>query len=458
MNLSEQMESGNIPKLLLKFSLPAIIGLLVNALYNIVDSIFVGQGVGELALAGVTVGLPVVTTFMACVMLIGMGATSLISIRLGEKKEQEAEKIVANALILFLVIGISLAGVGLIFLEPILIFFGASPEVLPYATDYMRIILLGGIFFAIGTGMNNFIRAEGNPKTAMNTMLIGTVVNIVLDYVFIFIFHWGIKGAAIATIVSYGVTSAWVLHYFLAGNSALKIRLENFKLEKKIVKAIVFIGFPTFILQITGSIQQLILNRSLVRYGGDLALATIGILMSTVTFLVMPAMGISQGAQPIIGYNYGAKKYERVKDTLKLSIVAATGIVTIGFIISKIWPVQIISLFNKNPELIATGAHAMGIFFKFIPLVGMQMISASYFQAVGKPSQATLLGLSRQVLIFIPLLLILPRYWGLEGIWWSGPLSDLGAFILTGIWLWFEIRALNRIKDVSDSTANIFAD
>lgn len=458
MNLSEQMESGNIPKLLLKFSLPAIIGLLVNALYNIVDSIFVGQGVGELALAGVTVGLPVVTTFMACVMLIGMGATSLISIRLGEKKEQEAEKIVANALILFLLIGISLAGVGLIFLEPILSFFGASPEVLPYATDYMRIILLGGIFFAIGTGMNNFIRAEGNPKTAMNTMLIGTVVNIVLDYVFIFIFHWGIKGAAIATIVSYGVTSAWVLHYFLAGNSALKIRLENFKLEKKIVKAIVFIGFPTFILQITGSIQQLILNRSLVRYGGDLALATIGILMSTVTFLVMPAMGISQGAQPIIGYNYGAKKYERVKDTLKLSIVAATGIVTIGFIISKIWPVQIISLFNKNPELIATGAHAMGIFFKFIPLVGMQMISASYFQAVGKPSQATLLGLSRQVLIFIPLLLILPRYWGLEGIWWSGPLSDLGAFILTGIWLWFEIRALNRIKDVSDSTANIFAD
>ncbi|NLA71900.1 MAG: MATE family efflux transporter [Clostridiaceae bacterium] len=458
MNQSDQMESANIPKLLLKFSLPAIVGLLVNALYNIVDSIFVGQGVGELALAGVTVGLPVVTTFMACIMLIGMGATSLISIRLGERKGQEAEKIVANALVLFLVIGVSLTVVGLIFLKPMLIFFGAGPDILPYAVDYMRIILLGSILFAIGTGMNNFIRAEGNPKTAMNTMLIGTVVNIVLDYVFIFVFKWGIKGAAIATIISYGVTSVWVLHHFIAGNSILKIRIENFKLEKRLVKAIVLIGFPSFILQITGSVQQIILNRSLSRYGGDLALATIGILMSTITFLIMPAMGISQGAQPIIGYNYGAKKYERVKDTLKLSIVAATGIVTLGFVISKIWPVQIISLFNNNPELIKTGTHAMGIFFKFIPLVGMQMISASYFQAVGKPNQATLLGLSRQIIIFIPLLLILPHFWGLEGVWWSGPLSDLGAFVLTGLWLWHEIRALNKIQESSETKVTIFTD
>ncbi|NLC03121.1 MAG: MATE family efflux transporter, partial [Tissierellia bacterium] len=400
------------------------------------------------------VSFPFVTTFMACVMLIGMGATSLISIRLGEGKGDEAEKIIGNALVLLVVLGISITVIGLIFLKPILIFFGASPAVLPYATDYMRIILIGSIFFAIGTGMNNFIRAEGNPKIAMNTMLIGTVTNIILDYIFIFIFHWGIKGAAAATIISYAVTSTWVLYHFLAGNSKLKIKIENLKLKKIVVKAIIIIGFPTFVLQITGSIQQLILNRNLAHYGGDTALAVVGIIMSIVTFLVMPAIGISQGAQPIIGYNYGAKQYERVKDTLKLSIVAATGIVTVGFLISKIWPRQLVSLFNNDPELIAMGIHGMDIFFKFLPLVGVQMISSSYFQAVGKPNQATLLGLSRQVIIFIPLLIILPGIWGLDGVWWSAPFSDLGAFILTGIWLLIEIRQLNKSRDLVKKQAH----
>lgn len=448
MKESEQMAVETIPKLLLKFSLPAIIGMLVSSLYNIVDSIFVGRGVGGLALAGVTVSIPIITIFMACIMLVGMGATSLISIRLGEGKGQEAEKIIGNALVLFLIIGVTLTIIGLIFLEPLLIFFGASPNVLPYSMDYMRIILLASTLLAIGTGMNNFIRAEGNPKIAMNTMLIGALTNIVLDYIFIFIFKWGVKGAAAATAISYGVTSTWVLYHFLAGNSSLKIRIENLKLKGLVVKGIVIIGFPTFILQVTGSIQQLILNRSLAELGGDVALTVIGIIMSVVTFLVMPAMGISQGAQPIIGYNYGAKNYGRVKDTLKLSILAATSIVSLGFLISKLWPGELIQLFNDDPETIELGVHSMGIFFKFLPLIGVQMISSSYFQAVGKPNQATLLGLSRQVLIFIPLLVILPRYWGLEGVWWSAPLSDLGAFALTGLWLWFEIRNLSKNEDL----------
>ena len=444
MSKSEQMAREKIPKLLLKFSLPAVVSLLVNSLYNIIDSIFVGRGVGDLGLAGVTVTFPIVTTFMACIMLIGIGATSLISIRLGEKKGSEAEEIVGNALVLFLIIGLILTVLGLIFLKPILIFFGASPAVLPYATDYMRIILLGSIFLALGTGMNTFIRAEGNPKIAMNTMLIGTITNIILDYIFIFIFNWGIKGAAAATIVSYAVNTTWVLYHFLSGNSQLKLKIENLKLKKVLVKSIFIIGFPTFVLQVTSSIQQLILNRSLASYGGDTALAVIGIIMSIVTFLVMPAMGISQGAQPIIGYNHGAKNYGRVKDTLKLSILSATVIVTFGFLISKIWPTQLISLFNEDPKLIELGVHGMDIFFKFLPLVGVQMISASYFQAVGKPNQATLLSLSRQVIIFIPLLIILPRYFGLEGVWWSAPLSDIGAFLLTGIWLWVEIKTLSK--------------
>lgn len=346
MDESKEMEVGKISSLLLKFSLPAIIGMLVNAMYNIVDSAFVGRGVGDLALAGITVSLPIMTTFMACVMLIGMGATSLISIRLGEKKGKEAEEIIGNALVLFVIIGLILTILGLIFLEPILALFGASPDVMPYSIDYMRVILLGSVFMAIGLGMNNFIRAEGNPKIAMNTMLIGAITNIILDYIFIFIFNWGIKGAAFATIISYTVTSTWVLYHFLAGNSKLKIRRENLRLKKVIVKEILLVGFPTFAMQITGSIQHLILNRSLAHHGGDIALATVGIIMSISTLLVMPAMGISQGAQPIIGYNYGAKKFGRVKDTLKLSILSATSIVTLGFLVSKILPNQLISLYN----------------------------------------------------------------------------------------------------------------
>ena len=309
----------------------------------------------------------------------------------------------------------------------------------------MRIILVGTVFLAVGTGMNNFIRAEGQPRIAMNTMLIGTVTNIVLDYLFIFIFNWGIKGAAAATIISYGVTSTWVLYHFLSGKSVLKIKKKNFALDAILIRGIVTVGFPTFVMQVTGSIQQMILNRKLEQYGGDMALAVVGIIMSITTFLVMPAMGIAQGAQPIMGYNFGAKNLKRVKSTLILSMIWTTCIISVGLVVSKIWPATLVGLFNKNPELISLGVYAMNIFFKFIPLVGLQMLSTSYFQAVGKPNQATLLGLSRQVFIFIPLLFVLPHFWGLEGIWWSAPFSDLGAFILTGGWLWVEFKRLDKL-------------
>lgn len=455
MDKSSQMLELSIPKLLLKFSLPAIVALLVNAFYNIVDSIFVGQGVGDMGLAGVTVCFPIVTTFIAFIMLVGMGATSLISIRLGEKKHEEAETIAGNALVLFVLISIILSVFCLVFLEDILVIFGATSTVLDYAVDYMSIILLGSVFLAIGTGMNNFIRAEGSPKIAMRTMIIGAITNIILDYVFIFIFNWGIKGAAFATVISYIVTSICVLFYFFSKKSSLKIKANNLKLNKSTTLQIIKLGIPTFTIQITSSIQHLILNRSLSRYGGELALAAIGIIMSVTTFLVMPAMGIGQGAQPILGFNKGAKEYNRVKDTLKLSIVSATTVIAIGFVISKIWPAQIVSIFNKNPRLIEMGVHGMGIFFKFIPLVGVQMLGSNYFQAVGKANKATILGLSRQIFIFIPLLIILPYYWGLEGVWWSAPLSDIGAFIFTGVWLLFELKELNKMKYKEETAYNL---
>ncbi|HZK22143.1 MAG TPA: MATE family efflux transporter, partial [Oscillospiraceae bacterium] len=258
-----------------------------------------------------------------------------------------------------------------------------------------------------------------------------------------------------ATVISYIVTSICVLFYFFSKKSSLKIKANNLKLNKSTTLQIIKLGIPTFTIQITSSIQHLILNRSLSRYGGELALAAIGIIMSVTTFLVMPAMGIGQGAQPILGFNKGAKEYNRVKDTLKLSIVSATTVIAIGFVISKIWPAQIVSIFNKNPRLIEMGVHGMGIFFKFIPLVGVQMLGSNYFQAVGKANKATILGLSRQIFIFIPLLIILPYYWGLEGVWWSAPLSDIGAFIFTGVWLLFELKELNKMKYKEETAYNL---
>lgn len=447
MSRSEELSSGSIPKLLLKYSLPAITGMLVNALYNIVDSIFVGQGVGELALAGTTVSFPIIIILMAFIMLVGMGATALISIKLGESKEDEAEKIIGNSLVLFIIVGVFLTIIGSIVIEPLLIFFGATENIMPYSLDYMRIILMGSLFMAIGIGMNNFIRAEGNPKMAMYTMLIGAVTNVVLDYVFIFIFSWGIKGAALATIMSHGVSGTWVLYYFLSGKSALRIRKENFKLEIPVMKNIAAVGFPAFALQITNSIQHLILNRSLAHYGGDLALAAIGIVMSVASLLIMPVIGLSQGAQPIIGFNHGAKNFKRVKDTLKLAVLVATSIVSIGFISIRLGATQLVKLFNDNPELIDLGTHAMVVFFFFLPLIGLQIIGSNYFQAIGRARKATVLSLSRQVLIFIPLVLILPRFYGLDGIWRAAPASDLGAFLLTSSCLFYEIKQLNKKQE-----------
>ncbi len=450
MQHEDQMGVEKISTLLLKFSLPAITGMLVNALYNVVDSVFVGRGVGDMALAGVTVSLPIVIILMAFVMLIAMGATALISIRLGEQKQAESEEIVGNALGLIIILGLGLTILGLIFLEPLLRAFGASEVVLPYAVDYMRIILMGSVFMAVGVGMNNFIRAEGNPRIAMYTMLIGAFTNIILDYVFIFIFHWGVEGAALATIMSYMVTSSWVLYYFISGKSKLKLQFKNIKPNKLLIKGIIAVGFPAFAIQITSSVQQLILNRSLVHYGGDLALAAIGIIMSIANLLIMPILGISQGAQPIIGFNYGAKKFKRVKKTLLASIGAATAILVVGFAMIKVWPAQLVGIFNENPDLIELSVDAMLIFFTFIPLIGVQIIGGSYFQAIGKPTQSTIISLSRQVLIFIPLLLILPSFWGLEGVWRAAPIADVGAFALAAVWLWYEVKKLEKIEKVEE--------
>lgn len=455
MKQQNEMATTSIPKLLMRFSLPAIIALLVNALYNVVDSIFVGRGVGELALAGVSVSFPIITTIIAFVMLIGMGGTALISIYLGEKKEEEAERVMANAFVMLVIVSVTIGVIGLFFLDKIIMLFGSTEEVLPQARSYMRIMFIGAPFLGISTGVNAFIRAEGNPKTAMSTMLIGAITNIALDVLFIYVFKWGIQGAAAATVISYIVSSTWVVSYFLSKRSKLKLRFNYMKLEKDRIFKIMKIGFPTFVIQVTSSIQQLILNRSLSKYGGSDALAIIGVIMNLTTFLVLPAMGIGQGAQPILGYNKGANKHKRVKETLIYSLISATVIIFIGYLIAKIFPYQIFGLFAESKDIIEGGVYAMQIFFKFIPLVGVQMIASSYFQATGKSNQATILGLSRQVFLFIPIIIVFPYIWGIDGAWWSAPVSDIAAFILTGVWLFIEVRRYDEVeqksKDLYDS-------
>ncbi len=444
MDHSKQLGEGSISTLLLKFSIPAIVGMLVSALYNIVDRIFVGRGVGSLAIAGTTIGFPIMLIIMAFSMLVGMGATSLISIRLGAKKKDEAELIAGNALLLLIIISVTLSVLGLLFLTPLLQLFGASNDVLPYASDYMRIILMGSVLLGISFGMNNFIRAEGNPRTAMYTMLVAAVANITLDYYFIFILGLGIKGAALATVIAQGISAGWILYYFFGGKSILKIHWRNLKLKPLVIQQILTIGFPPFAMQLVDSVKQVVLLKSLGIYGGDLAISAMGIIFSMSTILVMPVIGISQGAQPIIGYNYGAGQQKRVKEALKSAIAAATLVLSLGFVFTRLFPEAIVGLFAKSDiSLITLGSHGLLIVFLFLPVVGFQVVGSIYFQSVGKAKQAAILSLSRYILLYIPALLILPQFWGLEGVWRAAPVADLGSFILTGILLFYELKRLD---------------
>ncbi|MHB1391584.1 MAG: MATE family efflux transporter [Clostridia bacterium] len=444
MDHSKQLGEEKVSKLLLKFSIPAIVGMLVNALYNVVDRIFIGNSVGPLGIAGITIGFPIMLVIMAFAMLIGIGANSLISIRLGEGKKEEAELILGNAMVLLITIALVISGIGLVLLEPLLRVFGASEAVLPYAKDYLSIILWGAVAQTVGFGMNNFIRAEGNPRIAMFTMLIGAILNTILAPIFIFIFGWGIKGAAIATVLSQAVSAVWVLYHFLGGKSTLKVHVKNLKLHLPMVVKIITLGAAPFLMQMAASLLNVIMNKNLTVYGGDIAVSGMGIVMSITMLILMPIFGINQGAQPIIGYNYGALKFDRVKKALKLAIIAATSIAFIGFIATRAFPVQLIAMFSReDAELLKFGERALKVFLIFLPIIGFQIVSAHYFQAVGKPKYAAFLSLSRQVFILIPAMLILPSLYGLEGVLMAGPLSDLTSSIITGIFLFKEVKHLN---------------
>lgn len=445
MDHSQRLGEEGILRLLLTFSVPAIVGMMAMAFYNIVDRIFIGHAVGRDGLAGVTLAFPFMLIVMAFGTLIGVGTTTLVSIRLGERRHDEAEQILGHGVLLLVMQALILTAVGLAFMDPLLRLFGATEAALPFARDYLQIIVLGTVFQAVGFGLNAVIRGEGNSQIAMFTMLIGAFLNVLLNPIFLFGLGWGMRGAAFATILSQLVAAIWVLRYFLGGRSLLRIRLKNMWLRWPICTRIMAIGSPLFTMQLAGSVLNGILNNQLVAYGGNLAVSVMGIIYAVVMFINMPIFGINQGAQPIIGYNYGALKFHRVKATLQTAILVATAISTSGFLLVVLFPSSVIGLFNRgDQDLFALGTHAIRLTLLMLPIVGFQIVSAGYFQAVGKPRQALLLGLSRQLLLLIPAVLILPWFFGLNGVWLAIPAADLGSSILTGCWLVFELRHLRR--------------
>ena len=417
--------------------------MMAQASYNLVNRIFVGHALGPEGIAGTTVAFPFMLIVLAFGMLIGFGATALISLRLGEGKKAEAQQVLGNATVLLIVASFFITAAGLLWLNKILVIFGASDTISPYARDYLRIIVLGTVFQTVAFGLNAAIRGEGNPKIAMLSMLISVLLNAVLAPIFIFGLSWGMQGAALATVISQAVTAVWVVAYFFSGSSVLKLHADTLRLNADVCRQIIIFGSPPFAMQLAASVLQSILNHQLGVYGGDLAISVMGVLYAMFMMVAMPIFGINQGAQPIIGYNYGAERFDRVKKTLELAILAATGIAIVGFGVMMLFPGQVIRLFSRHdPSLLALGTHAIRISTLMLPLVGFQIVGASYFRAVGKPKEAMLLMLSRQVLLLVPAALVLPLFFGLDGVWAALPTSDFGASLLTGIYLLVELREL----------------
>jgi len=437
-----------ISKLLIKFSIPAIVGMLVSALYNIVDRIYIGNApeLGANGLAGITIGFPLMLIMLAIGVLFGIGGATLFSIRLGQKREVDAEKVLGNSFVLLVGSGIIYMILGQIFLVPLLKLFGASPTVLPYSIEYMRVIFFGSVFQIVSMGINHFIRADGSPKIAMMTMFIGAGINIILDPIFIFGFNMGMMGAALATIIAQGVSAIWVVLHFLSKHSKAKLQIKNLVLDSVIVKKIVSLGMPGFLLQLASSLLNTLLNRNLYIYGGDIAVSGMGVINSIQTLMLMPIIGLNQGVQPIISFNFGAKKFDRVKEAIKLAITVATSIVVVGFIITRLFPEVLVSMFNRDAELLVFGTMAISSWFLMLPVVGFQIIAANFFQAIGRSKSAMFLTLTRQIIFLIPAVIFFPQFWGVEGLLYAAPFADLLAAILTG---YFFIKILKDLTHLS---------
>lgn len=439
-----ELEHEKPGKLMWKYFLPAFASMMANALYNVVDRIYIGQGVDALALSGLSVVFPLMIIIMAFGMLVGMGSAVRISLSLGEKDYDRANHILGNALFLSLVLGFVLMGAGFLVRDRVLQIFGAGPETIQYASDYFTIILLGTPLAMTGYALNNIIRAEGNPRIAMYSMFISAGLNVILDPIFIFVLGMGVKGAALATVISHLVLFIWVLAHFRSRRSVTRLTLANIRPDPYILRYIISIGFAPFAMNIASSIVWGVMNTKFIKYGGDISVAALGIVNSATMMLVISIISLNMAVQPIIGFNYGAGLLCRVKETVMKAIRYATLIAIGGWLICMLLPGAIVSIFNSDSvELREAGIMGLRIYCAVLPLVGFQIIASNYFQAIGKARLATFLSLLRQIIVLLPLIFILPHFWGTAGVWIANPISDFVAAVISFIFFRREINKLN---------------
>lgn len=445
-NKKATLELGQKPvgKLLAQYALPAIIAMTAASLYNIIDRVFIGQVVGKMAISGLAITFPFMNLAAAFGAAVGIGASTTISVKLGQKDYKSAENILGNTITLNLIIGLAFGGICLIFLDPILRFFGASDATLPYARDYMQVILAGNVFSHMYFGMNAILRAASKPRMAMFATIFTVIMNILFDIVFILWLHWGIKGAAFATIISQVIALCWQMKLFANKNELLHLKQGIYKLKSNLVKNIISIGISPFLMNACACIIVIFINNQLVKFGGDLAVGAYGVANSIAMIFIMFVIGLNQGMQPIAGYNYGAQKYDRMMQVVKLSIITATCIMFIGWSLAMFAPYYCVRLFTKDPELIQRSIKAISIIMMMYPFIGCQMVITNFFQCIGKVKVSIFLSLSRQLLFLLPLLVILPNFYNVNGVWAAIPTSDFIAVVVSITIMTIYLRRLKK--------------
>lgn len=438
----------SIGRLLIRLSGPAITGMLVQSMYNLVDTIFVGKGVGTLGLAALAVCFPIQMLLLAVGKTVGIGAASIISRRLGAGRDEEAGRIAGGSFVLAALLGFLISVSGLVLIEPVLRLFGASSSIMPYGRDYLSIVLLGGTFFAVTVCSNDIARSEGNAKVAMISMFVGAGINIILDPIFIFALGMGIRGAAFATVIGQLSAFIWITRYFFSGKSHLRFDLKHLVPRLHQSLKVLQIGSPSFARILGGSLMAIVVNNTIMHYGYEMHLAVLGVANRIMIFALMPIFGLVQGLQPVVGYNYGAGSFNRVKKALKYAIFFATALSGIYWLVFELAPGFMLGLFSNDENLISAGAGILRILVLMMPLVGFQVIGAGTFQALGKAGIAFVLSISRQVLFLIPLALLLPRIVSpaLTGVWVAFPSADLLAACVTAIFFIREIRSMKSVN------------
>ena len=445
-----------LSKLLPRYAIPAIIAMTSTSLFNIIDSVFIGHGVGAFAISGMALTMPIMNIAAAFGSLVGVGGAAITSIRLGQGNKQSAENVLGNVVLLNITFGLIIGAIGLIFLDPILYFFGASDQTIGYARDFMHIILAGNVITHLYLSLNELLRASGYPQKSMRIMLVAVAVNCVLNPLFIFKFGWGIQGSATSTLIAQTTALSISLHHFANRNSFLHFQRGIFRFRSKIVGGILSIGMAPFLMNICTSIVVIFVNKALKAHGGDLNIGAYGIINRVVMLFLMVVLGLNQGLQPIVGYNYGARKYDRVIKALRITIICAVCVTTTGFLVSQLLPRQVAMLFiggdsDSASELIDAVAYGMEHVMIMFWAVGFQVVTGNFFQYIGKAKRAILISLTRQVLFLIPLLIILPPKYGVLGVWMSMPIADSMSVILAAVLLYFQIRKFRSNPDSEKS-------